>query len=144
MGSDGRHRGLLVIGVVEPEAAEKVERAVPMRTGQVGLVQRAVGVSEPIVGAGLVVGLVQLDGQGEGVVMVGEGGVGAAGGVVYSAQALPRFELPVEAAAFVGQVEQELVVIGGPAYAIDEQTAINVVDGSVEVVSEGQWMKFGS
>jgi dipeptidase E len=29
------------------------------------------------------------------------------------------------------------------AYAIDEQTAIKVVDGSVEVVSEGQWTKFG-
>ena len=34
--------------------------------------------------------------------------------------------------------------IAGPAYAIDEQTAITVVDGSVEVVSEGQWTKFGS
>jgi dipeptidase E len=34
--------------------------------------------------------------------------------------------------------------IGVPAYAIDEQTAIKVVDGSVEVVSEGQWTKFRS
>jgi len=34
--------------------------------------------------------------------------------------------------------------IGGAAYAIDEQTAIKVVDGSVEVVSEGRWTKFGS
>ncbi|WP_310962610.1 Type 1 glutamine amidotransferase-like domain-containing protein [Nocardioides terrisoli] len=34
--------------------------------------------------------------------------------------------------------------IGGPAYAIDEQTAIKVDDGSIEVVSEGQWMRFGS
>ena len=34
--------------------------------------------------------------------------------------------------------------IGVPAYAIDEQTAIKVVDGSVEVISEGQWRKFGS
>ena len=34
--------------------------------------------------------------------------------------------------------------IGVPAYAIDEQTAITVVDGTVEVVSEGQWTKFGS
>lgn len=33
--------------------------------------------------------------------------------------------------------------IGVPAYAIDEQTAIKVVDGSVEVISEGQWTKFG-
>ncbi|WP_255566116.1 hypothetical protein [Mumia sp. zg.B21] len=28
---------------------------------------------------------------------------------------------------------------GGPAYAIDDQTAITVTDGAVEVVSEGQW-----
>jgi dipeptidase E len=34
--------------------------------------------------------------------------------------------------------------IGVPAYAIDEQTAIKVVDRSVEVVSEGQWTKFGA
>jgi dipeptidase E len=33
--------------------------------------------------------------------------------------------------------------LGVPAYAIDEQTAIKVVDGYVEVVSEGQWTKFG-
>jgi dipeptidase E len=33
--------------------------------------------------------------------------------------------------------------IGVPAYAIDEQTAIKIVDGSVEVVSEGHWTKFG-
>ena len=29
--------------------------------------------------------------------------------------------------------------IAGPAYAIDDQTAITVVEGTVEVVSEGQW-----
>jgi dipeptidase E len=29
--------------------------------------------------------------------------------------------------------------IGAPAYAIDDQTAISVVDGVVEVVSEGHW-----
>jgi dipeptidase E len=34
--------------------------------------------------------------------------------------------------------------IGGPAYAIDEQTAIKVVDGAVEVISEGNWTAFGS
>jgi dipeptidase E len=34
--------------------------------------------------------------------------------------------------------------IGGPAYAIDEQTAIKVVDGAVEVISEGNWTEFGS
>lgn len=32
--------------------------------------------------------------------------------------------------------------IGIPAYAIDDQTAIKVVDGTVEVVSEGAWKPF--
>jgi dipeptidase E len=30
----------------------------------------------------------------------------------------------------------------GPAYAIDDQTAIKVIDGAVEVVSEGHWKLF--
>jgi dipeptidase E len=29
--------------------------------------------------------------------------------------------------------------LGGPAYAIDDDTAIRVIDGVVDVVSEGQW-----
>ena len=29
--------------------------------------------------------------------------------------------------------------MSGPAYAIDDETAIKVVDGAVEVVSEGHW-----
>ncbi len=32
--------------------------------------------------------------------------------------------------------------IAGPAYAIDDQTAIKVTDGIVEVVSEGNWRLF--
>lgn len=32
--------------------------------------------------------------------------------------------------------------IGGPAYAIDDETAIKVVDGTVEVISEGHWRLF--
>jgi dipeptidase E len=32
--------------------------------------------------------------------------------------------------------------IEGPAYAIDDETAIKVVDGAVEVVSEGHWKLF--
>jgi dipeptidase E len=34
--------------------------------------------------------------------------------------------------------------IAGPAYAIDDQTAIKVSDGTVEVVSEGHWKLFPS
>jgi dipeptidase E len=33
--------------------------------------------------------------------------------------------------------------IAGPAYAIDDDTAIKVADGVVEVVSEGHWKLFG-
>jgi len=32
--------------------------------------------------------------------------------------------------------------IGGPAYAIDDETAISVADGAVDVVSEGHWRLF--
>jgi dipeptidase E len=35
--------------------------------------------------------------------------------------------------------EQWVAEIGGPAYAMDDETAIQVVDGAVEVVSEGKW-----
>jgi dipeptidase E len=34
--------------------------------------------------------------------------------------------------------------IAGPAYAIDDETAIKVTDGTVEVVSEGNWRVFPS
>lgn len=34
--------------------------------------------------------------------------------------------------------------LGVPSYAIDEQTAVKVVDGMVEVISEGRWKKFGA
>ena len=30
----------------------------------------------------------------------------------------------------------------GPGYAIDDQTAVKVVDGVVEVISEGHWRLF--
>ncbi|AYC30285.1 Type 1 glutamine amidotransferase-like domain-containing protein [Paenisporosarcina cavernae] len=32
--------------------------------------------------------------------------------------------------------------LDGPSYAIDDETAIKVVDGEVKVVSEGKWRKF--
>ena len=34
--------------------------------------------------------------------------------------------------------------IGGPAYAIDDDTAIKVVDGKVEIVTEGHWRLFNA
>jgi dipeptidase E len=32
--------------------------------------------------------------------------------------------------------------LSGPAYAIDDETAIKVVDGTVEIISEGHWKLF--
>jgi dipeptidase E len=43
----------------------------------------------------------------------------------------------------MAQAESWAAGIDGPAYAIDDETAISVVDGAVEVVSEGQWRLFG-
>jgi dipeptidase E len=34
--------------------------------------------------------------------------------------------------------------IQGPAYAMDDQTAIKVIDGTVEVISEGHWKLFST
>jgi dipeptidase E len=34
--------------------------------------------------------------------------------------------------------------LSAPAYAIDDQTAIKVIDDAVEVVSEGHWRRFGA
>jgi dipeptidase E len=39
----------------------------------------------------------------------------------------------------MAEAESWAADISGPAYAIDDQTAITVVAGAVEVVSEGQW-----
>ena len=44
----------------------------------------------------------------------------------------------------LADAERWAAEIGIPAYAIDEQTAIKVFEGAVEVVSEGQWTQFGS
>ncbi|MBW4701970.1 MULTISPECIES: Type 1 glutamine amidotransferase-like domain-containing protein [unclassified Micromonospora] len=44
----------------------------------------------------------------------------------------------------MADAERWAAEIAGPAYAIDDQTAITVTDGVVEVVSEGQWRRFPS
>ena len=41
----------------------------------------------------------------------------------------------------MAEAERWAADIAGPAYAIDDQTAIKVADGTVEVVSEGTWKK---
>ena len=44
----------------------------------------------------------------------------------------------------MAEAERWAADIAGPAYAIDDQTAIKVIDGTVEVVSEGHWKQFPS
>ncbi len=44
----------------------------------------------------------------------------------------------------MAQAERWAAEIAGPAYAIDDETAISVSDGRVDVVSEGQWRLFPS
>ncbi|HET6651083.1 MAG TPA: Type 1 glutamine amidotransferase-like domain-containing protein [Nocardioides sp.] len=44
----------------------------------------------------------------------------------------------------MAEAEHWAADISGPAYALDDQTAIKVVDGTVEVVSEGHWKHFPS
>jgi dipeptidase E len=42
----------------------------------------------------------------------------------------------------MAEAESWAAGISGPAYAVDDQTAFKVVDGNVEIVSEGRWRLF--
>ena len=42
----------------------------------------------------------------------------------------------------LAEAERWAAGMQGPAYAIDDETAIQVVDGTVEVISEGHWKLF--
>jgi dipeptidase E len=42
----------------------------------------------------------------------------------------------------MAEAERWAAALGNPAYAIDDDTALSVVDGAVEVVTEGRWRHF--
>jgi dipeptidase E len=42
----------------------------------------------------------------------------------------------------MADAERWAATLTNPAYAIDDETAIKVVDGTVEVISEGHWKQF--
>ena len=44
----------------------------------------------------------------------------------------------------MAEAEQWAAGIAGPAYAMDDESAISVVDGAVDVISEGQWTLFSA
>jgi dipeptidase E len=51
----------------------------------------------------------------------------------------PHLENPDLPSNTMAAAEAWAADLSGPAYAIDDETAIKVVDGTVEVVSEGSW-----
>ncbi|MGX6607065.1 Type 1 glutamine amidotransferase-like domain-containing protein [Micromonosporaceae bacterium Da 78-11] len=55
---------------------------------------------------------------------------------------IPHFEHPHHLDASLTNAEKWAARIPAPTYAIDDETALSVVDGVVEVVSEGQWKLF--
>jgi dipeptidase E len=54
----------------------------------------------------------------------------------------PHVENPDLPTNTMAAAERWAADIAGPAYAIDDETAVKVVDGTVDVVSEGQWKLF--
>jgi len=54
----------------------------------------------------------------------------------------PHLDNPDLPSNTMATAEKWAAEVEGPAYAIDDQTAIKVADGTVEVVSEGQWRAF--
>jgi dipeptidase E len=55
----------------------------------------------------------------------------------------PHLDHPGFSGNTMEAAEKWAAEIGCPAYAIDDETAIKVTNGSVEVVSEGHWRFFG-
>ncbi len=55
---------------------------------------------------------------------------------------IPHLEHPHHADASLANARKWAARIPAPTYAIDDETAISVVDGTVRVVSEGQWRLF--
>ncbi|WP_353651613.1 Type 1 glutamine amidotransferase-like domain-containing protein [Nakamurella sp. A5-74] len=51
----------------------------------------------------------------------------------------PHLEHPRLAWNTLSNARRWATTLDGPAYAIDDDTAISVIDGEVEIVSEGQW-----
>ena len=54
----------------------------------------------------------------------------------------PHLDNPHLPSNTMAAAERWAAEIGGPAYAIDDETALAVVDGDVDVVSEGRWTLF--
>jgi dipeptidase E len=71
------------------------------------------------------------------------GGGDAALGIV-DFSIFPHVDHPDLPENTMAAAEQWAAGLSNPAYAIDDDTAIKVVDGAVEVISEGHWKLFAS
>ncbi|GAA5180061.1 hypothetical protein GCM10023322_11500 [Rugosimonospora acidiphila] len=78
--TDGRDGGFF--GVVDAKTGEDIEGVLPVCAGLFRLAQRQVGAGEPVMGAGLVVGLAQFGGEHQRLVVMGEGGLRVTGCVL--------------------------------------------------------------
>ncbi len=56
----------------------------------------------------------------------------------------PHLDYPTFPENTMAHAEKWAASIPNPSYAIDDETAIKVTDGTVEVISEGHWKQFGS
>jgi dipeptidase E len=56
----------------------------------------------------------------------------------------PHLDYPSFPENTMAHAERWAADIPGPSYAMDDQTAIKVVDGTIDVISEGQWRLFTS
>ena len=56
----------------------------------------------------------------------------------------PHLDFPEFPENSMANAERWAAGLGNPSYAIDDQTAIQVVDGTIEVVSEGNWRHFAA
>lgn len=54
----------------------------------------------------------------------------------------PHLDHPELPENTMGDAERWAAALAAPAYAIDDETAIRVTDGAVEVISEGHWKLF--
>jgi dipeptidase E len=70
--------------------------------------------------------------------------VTAAGAGLVDFALIPHFESPDHPDASLANAERWAAALPVPTYAIDDQTALRVTDGVVDVVSEGSWRLFGA
>jgi dipeptidase E len=56
----------------------------------------------------------------------------------------PHLDHPALPENTTADAERWAAGLSGPAYAIDDETAISVVDGTVEVITEGHWQLFNA